>query len=65
MLLAVFMNILIWMLQSLIIIEKISKELKQIFVLGDFNIDLLNYNVHEPTNDFLNCLASNSIVPYI
>ena len=34
-------------------LEKISKEQKQIFPLGDFNINLLNYNVHQPCNNFL------------
>ena len=46
-------------------LEKISKEQKQFFLVGDFNINLLNYNVHQPTNDFLDSLASNSIIPYI
>ena len=44
-------------------LEKVSKEQKQIFLLGDFNINLLNYNVHLPTNDFLDSLASNCIIP--
>ena len=35
-------------------LEKVSKEQKQIFLYGDFNINLLNYNIHQPTNDFLN-----------
>ena len=46
-------------------LQKVSKEQKQFFVLEDFNIDLLNHNVHQPTNDFLDSLASNSIIPYI
>ena len=33
--------------------------------LGDFNLNLLNYNDHQPTNDFLDSLASNSFIPYI
>ena len=45
-------------------LEKVSKEQKQIFLLGNFNINLLNYNIHQPTNDFLDSLASNSIIPY-
>ena len=45
-------------------LQNVSKEQNQIFFLGDFNINLLNYNVHQPTNDFLS-LASNSIIPYI
>ena len=47
------------------ILEILSKEHKQVFLLGDFNINLLNYNDHQPTNDFLDSLASNSFIPYI
>ena len=47
------------------ILEILSKEQKQVFLLGDFNINLLNYNDHQPTNDFLDSLASNSFIPYI
>ena len=46
-------------------LEKLSKEQKQIFLLRDFNINLLNHNEHQPANDFLDLLASNSIIPYI
>ena len=47
------------------LLDKISKEQKQIFLLGDFNINLLNDNQHQPTNEFLDCLASNCIISYI
>ena len=47
------------------LLEKISKEQKFVFLLGDFNINLMNYNVHNPTNGFLDSLASNSFLPYI
>ena len=47
------------------LLDKISKEQKQIFLLGDFTVDLLNYNEHQPTNEFLDSLASNSNIPYI
>ena len=47
------------------LLDKISKEQKQTFLLGDFNINLLNYNEHQPTNKFLDSIASNSIIPYI
>ena len=47
------------------IFEIVSKERKQVFLLGDFNINLLNYNDHQPTNDFLDSLASNCFIPYI
>ena len=35
------------------------------FLLGDFNIDLMHYNEHRPTNEFLDSLTSNSYLPYI
>ena len=47
------------------LLDKISKGQKQIFLLGDFNINLLSYDEHQPTNEFLDSLASNSIIPYI
>ena len=46
-------------------LEKVSKEQEQIFLLRDFNINLLNYNVHQSSNDFLDFLASNFIIPLI
>ena len=33
--------------------------------ITDFNSNYLNYNVHNPTNEFLDSLASNSFLPYI
>ena len=45
--------------------DKILKEQKQICLLGGFNINLLNYNEHQPTNVFLVSLASNTIILYI
>ena len=35
------------------LLEKLSKENKTIFLLGDFNINFLNYDIHPPTNEFL------------
>ena len=35
------------------------------FILGDFNIDLMHYNKHKPTNKLLDSLASNSYFPHI
>ena len=42
-----------------------SKEQKSIFLLGDFNINLLNYNEHNQTKEFLDSPASNSFIPLI
>ena len=47
------------------LLEKVSKEQKSVFLIGDFNINLLNYNVHNPTSEFLDSLTSNSFPPYI
>ena len=47
------------------LLDQISKEQKQIFLLGDFKINLLNYNELQPTNEILDSLDSNSIIPYI
>ena len=34
------------------LLENISKEQKSVFLLGDFNVNLLNYNEHNQTNEF-------------
>ena len=47
------------------LLDKLSKENKQVFLLGRFNINLLNYNDHQPSNEFLDPLASNFFIPYI
>ena len=44
---------------------RFQKDKNNFFFLGDFSINLLNYNEHQPTNEFLDSLASNSIIPYI
>ena len=47
------------------LLDKFSKENEQVFLLGDLNMNLLNYNDHQPTNEFLDSLTSNSFLPYI
>ena len=47
------------------LLENISKEQKSVFLLGDFNVNLLSYNEHNQTNEFLDSLASNSFIPLI
>ena len=47
------------------LLKKINQEQKTVFHLDDFNIDLMHYNEHKPTNEFLDSLASNSYLPYI
>ena len=47
------------------LLDKVSKEQKSVFLPGDFNVNLLNYINHNPTNELLDSLASNSFAPYI
>ena len=46
-------------------LDKLFKENKQVFLLDDFSINLLNYNDHQPKNKFLDSLASISFIPYM
>ena len=43
----------------------LSRERKLVFLFGDCNINLLNYNDHQPPNDFLDSVASFSFIPYV
>ena len=47
------------------LLENISKEQKSIFPLEDFNVNLLNYNEYNQTNEVLDSLVSNSFIPLI
>ena len=44
---------------------EMNKDKYNIFVMGDFNIDLLQYDTHNSTNDFLNSMMSHSFFPYV
>ena len=46
-------------------LAKIDKEKKFGYLLGDFNLDLLKSEIHNPTLDFLNSLFSYSFWPLI
>ena len=45
------------------LLENISKKQKSTFLFGDFNVNLLNFNEHNQTIEFLGSLASNSFIP--
>ena len=47
------------------IITKIENENKLVFVMGDININLLNYENHTSTSDFINTFSTNHIQPLI
>ena len=40
------------------LLQKPGKQNKHIFLMGDFNLNLLNYEIHSDTNDFINTLVS-------
>ena len=46
-------------------LKKINQGQKTVFLIGDFNIDLMHYNEHKPTNEILDSLASNPYLPHI
>ena len=47
------------------LLEKFAKEQKTVFLLRGFNVDLLKYERHKPTNEFLDSLPSNMFLPHI
>ena len=42
------------------ITHKLSREMKNVLIMGDFNINLLNYNNDNDTTTFLDTIFSNS-----
>ena len=45
---------------------KLQKESsKRVFLLGDFNIDLLKHEISDSVNNFINTLSSNFLLPLI
>ena len=47
------------------LLAKLSKENKTVFLLGDLNMDLLKYDQHSLTNNFLDFLSSQILLPHI
>ena len=67
---AVLTDIQILMFVSSMIIltrpwKRFPKENKLIFLIGDFNINLLNHESHGETNDFINTMISHYLLPRI
>ena len=46
-------------------LEKINKEKKDIILMGDFNINLLNHDSKSDTHEFLNLIQSFPLTPHI
>ena len=47
------------------ILSQISKDNKHCYVMGDFNLNLLQYNYHVPTQEFIDSLFSHALLPLI
>ena len=47
------------------VFKKLNDEKKQIYIMGDFNIDLLKVDDHRPTHDYLELIFSYSLLPTI
>ena len=47
------------------ILDKLHKENKTIYIMGDYNINLLNSDTHSPTGHFLDLMYSNMLFPLI
>ena len=47
------------------ILQTVTKENKHVFFLGNFNLNLLNYEHHSDTNDFLSSMVSHYFLPHI
>ena len=47
------------------VLEKITKENKLVFLIGDWNLNLINHHCHKVTSDFLDLLYSRMFFPLI
>ena len=47
------------------LLEKLSHENKKGILMGDSNIDLLKYDTHGDSYDFLDTIYANFLLPYI
>ena len=45
------------------LLEKLSHENKKIILTSDFNIDLLKYDMHGNSSDFLDAVYVNFLMP--
>ena len=45
--------------------HKISKENNSVLLHGDYNVDLLKYDKHAPTNEFLDSFSLHMFLPHI
>ena len=48
-----------------LLIQKLNRENQEIYLTGDFNIDLLKANSHDTIGEYLDLLTSNQFIPLI
>ena len=46
-------------------LDILDREKKEVFMLGDYNINLLNHYSHNETNEFLETMFANNLYPLI
>ena len=47
------------------LMEKLSNENKKVFLIGDFNVDLMKIDINVDTPNFFDVITSNLLVPHI
>ena len=47
------------------LLDKVSNENKDIMIMGDFNVNLINCNDDKNTSNFLDTMLSHSFLPFI
>ena len=58
-------SVVIFSEQLISMLQHMSGENKTLYLIGAFNINLLNFENHHPTNDFLETPYSYSLTPLI
>ena len=59
------MTLIILILKLTKMLDKLHKENKTIYIMGDYNINLLNSDTHSPTGHFLDLMYSNMLFPLL
>ena len=47
------------------LLDKLSQENRNVLLLDDFNIKLLNYDIHPLTNEFIDLFSSYYLLPHL
>ena len=47
------------------LLHKLSSENKSVILLGEFNVDLIKYDNHHLSNEFVDSLSSHLFLPHV